>query len=96
MTTPIRPHPGPSGLRYLVALLALLLLTGLSLGMHFAHLGAASPVVAFGIAGIKVVIVGLVFMELRESLPATRLISVIAILFVALLSLGILGDVAFR
>jgi caa(3)-type oxidase subunit IV len=53
-------------------------------------------VVAFGIAGIKVIIVALIFMELRESLPATRLISVIAVLFVALLVLGVLGDVAFR
>ena len=48
------------------------------------------------IAGIKVVIVGLIFMELLVSLAATRMIAIVTILYVALLCFGIIGDVAFR
>jgi caa(3)-type oxidase subunit IV len=86
-----------SSAKYVAALVALLALTALSFGLgRFARLGAAGPFIAFSIAGIKVIIVGLIFMELRDSLPATRLVAVVTVLFVALLCLGILADVAFR
>ncbi len=86
-----------SGAQYWFALLALLVLTVTSLGLHFANWGGGlGTFVALLIAAIKVTIVAVVFMELRESLPATRLIAVITILFVALLCLGIVGDVAYR
>ena len=65
-----RTH-GSSGTKYILALLGLLMLTGLSF-------------------------VGVVFMELRESLAATRMIALVSVAFVALLCLGIAGDVAFR
>jgi caa(3)-type oxidase subunit IV len=86
---PDRPEPA-SGRPYVHALLGLLALTAGSFGLHF---GAA---VALAIAGAKVAIVGLVFMELRESLAATRTIALVSLGFVALLCLGIVGDVAFR
>jgi hypothetical protein len=35
-------------------------------------------------------------MDLRSSLPATRMVAVLAVLFLALLCLGVAGDVAFR
>lgn len=88
-------HPR-SGARFVVALVALMALTLLSFGMHYIRLGTLGTVIALTIAGIKVVVVGLIFMELRESLAATRLIPVVTILFVILLCLGIVGDVAFR
>ncbi len=94
MTSP--PHHPGSGARFAVALAVLLALTGLSYGLHLVPLGAAGPVLAFGIAGIKVLIVALVFMELRESLPVTRLVALFSVLFVLLLCLGIAGDVALR
>lgn len=94
--TPSPPHPPGSGARFAVALAVLLALTGVSYGLQFAALGAAGPVITFLIAGIKVLIVALVFMELRDSLPATRLVALFAVLFVALLCLGIAGDVALR
>lgn len=85
-----------TGARYVLALIGLLCLTGLSFALHFVELGAAGTLVALLIAGCKVVIVGLVFMELLESMVATRMVAVICLLFVALLCLGILGDVEFR
>jgi len=88
-------HPA-SGAPYAYALLALLALTGLSFGLHFAELGAAGPAVALAIAAVKVCIVGTVFMELRASLAATRTLAIVATAFVVLLCLGVYGDVGFR
>ncbi len=83
-------------LTYVLALIALLVLTAASFGLSRVSLGAAGTPIALAIAGVKVAIVGLVFMELLGSLAATRTIAVITILFIALLCLGILGDTAFR
>lgn len=92
-----RSHHAESGAKYVIALVALLALTALSFGLHFASLGGAvGTTVALTIAGVKVGIVALVFMELRASLPATRLIAAVSLAFVALLCLGIIGDVAMR
>ena len=88
-------HVG-SGMKYVAALVALLLLTVLTFGLHFVSLGAAGPVVALAIAGTKVSIVALIFMELRESLAATRMVAIVSIAFVALLCFGIIGDIAWR
>lgn len=85
-----------SGAPYVAALVGLLCLTGLSFGLHFAALGAAGTAVALSIAAVKVLIVALVFMELRESMTTTRLVAAVAVVFVALLCLGVVGDVAFR
>jgi caa(3)-type oxidase subunit IV len=89
-------HGGAGGGRYLVALAVLLALTGLSFGLASAGLGAAGPAVAFGIAGIKVVVVAVVFMHLREAAFATRMVGVVIALFIAFLCLGVVADVAFR
>lgn len=92
----LREHPS-SGLKYVVALIALLVLTALTFGLHFAPLGGTlGSVATFSIASIKVAIVGLIFMELRESMAATRLIAAVSVVFVVLLCLGIIGDVVFR
>jgi len=88
-------HPS-SAAKYVFALVALIVLTLLSLVLHYAGLGAAGTPIALSIAGIKVVIVGLIFMELLVSLAATRMIAIVTILYVALLCFGIIGDVAFR
>jgi hypothetical protein len=81
--------------RHLLALGVLLALQYASLGLH--HLGFDGyAVVALVIAGVMVVISAIVFMDLRSSPPATRLVAVLAVLFVVLLCLGVAGDVAFR
>ena len=90
-----REHPG-SGAKYVIALIALLCLTALSFGLHFVTVGDLGIVIALAIAAIKVAIVALVFMELRESMVATRTVAAVAVVFVVLLCLGIFGDVGFR
>ncbi len=91
-------HRAASPGKWLVyALIGLLLFTALSFGMHFAPLGGTvGAIVALAIAAAKVTIVAIVFMELGESLAATRWVAVITVAFVALLCLGIVGDVAYR
>lgn len=90
-----RSHPS-SGATLVGAVIALLVLTALSFGFHYADLGRWGTVIALSIAAIKVTIVGLVFMELLESLAATRMIAIVVVMWVALLCLGIYLDVAYR
>jgi caa(3)-type oxidase subunit IV len=86
----------PGGRPYVVALVALLALTGLSFGLHFAGLGALGPAAALGIAAAKVLVVATVFMHLRHAHTATRLVGLVTALYVAILCLGILADVGLR
>jgi cytochrome c oxidase subunit 4 len=88
-------HTG-TGVPFVLALIGLLALTALSFGLHYVPLGAAGAAIAFSIATAKIAIVGVVFMELRESMAATRMIALVSVAFVVLLCLGIAGDVAFR
>ena len=81
--------------KQLLALGVVLVLQYLNLGLHFLGFDGY-PVVALVIAGIMVVISATVFMDLRSSLPATRLVAVLAVLFLVLLCLGVAGDVSFR
>jgi len=93
----LTPPEETSGRRYVLALIALLLLTALTFGLHFAPLGGTLGVsVAMLIAAVKVGIVAAVFMELRDAFAATRLVAAVSVAFVALLCLGIVGDVALR
>jgi caa(3)-type oxidase subunit IV len=90
-----RESPG-SGVKLVLALVILLVLTALTFGLHFITSGRLGLVVALAIAAAKVAVVGLVFMELRGSSVATRAVVAIAIGFVVLLCLGIFADVGFR
>jgi hypothetical protein len=92
-----RPHDSPVGAasKPLLALGAVLVLQYLSLGLHLVGFDGY-PVVALVIAGIMVVISASVFMDLRWSLAPTRLVAVIAVLYLGLLCLGVAGDVGFR
>lgn len=81
--------------RQRLALGVVLVLQYLSLGLHYVGF-AGYPVVALTIAGVMVAISASVFMDLRSSLPATRLVAVLAVLYLALLCLGVAGDVSFR
>jgi caa(3)-type oxidase subunit IV len=94
---PHEGHEAASGRPYVLALVGLLVLTALTFGMHFAPLGGTlGLVVAMTIATIKVGIVAMIFMELRESFAGTRLVAVVGVAFLALICLGVVGDVAFR
>lgn len=86
-----------SGRSLVLALVSLLVLTGLTFGLHFAPLGGPLGIaVALVIAAVKVSIVGAIFMELRGSAGALRVVIAVSIGFVALLCLGVIGDIALR
>ena len=91
---PLALPPDDAG-KHRLALGVVLVLQYLNLGLHFLSFDGY-PVVALVIAGIMVVISASVFMDLRWSLPATRLVAALAVLYLALLCLGVAGDVALR
>ena len=82
--------------RYVMGFLALLLLTGLTFALANVELGAWSLVVALTIATTKGSIVALFFMHLWDHEGTSRLVLVIAVLFVAILSTMIVADVLTR
>ena len=88
-------RPPDAAAKQLLALGVVLVLQYISLGLHLLGFDGY-PIVALVIAGIMVVISASVFMDLRWSLPATRLVVVLAVLYLGLLCLGVAGDVAFR
>jgi cytochrome c oxidase subunit 4 len=76
---------------------SLLVLTGLSLGASYLHLpGVLGVVVALGIAAVKVTLVVLFFMELRDHRGGARLVALTGPAFVATLILLMLAEVWAR
>lgn len=87
-------HPGAS--RYFLGFAALVLLTGLTFALSTVDLGAWSLVVALAIAITKASIIALFFMHLVDHQGASRLVLVIAVLFVAILSSLVVADALTR
>jgi cytochrome c oxidase subunit IV len=81
---------------YVWAWLALVALTGLSLGASRLHLGSGAAFVALAIAGVKASVVGLVFMRLYRAPFTLRFVAALNIVWVVLLCAGIAADVAAR
>lgn len=84
------------GLPYVLAWLALAVLTAGSYGLAQLHLGAFAPVLALAIAGVKAGIVLLVFMHLSHARLSIALVGLINLLWITLLCLGVAADVLFR
>ncbi|MCA9560372.1 MAG: cytochrome C oxidase subunit IV family protein [Myxococcales bacterium] len=78
------------------AFVALLTLTGLSLGASYVPLGAWGMAVALGFAAIKVSVVAVVFMHLARSPRAEALFALGAVVVVAILVLLAAADVMTR
>jgi cytochrome c oxidase subunit 4 len=86
--------PTSRGGRYVVAWIALLVLTGLSYGADQLHLGSLTTAIALGVALVKASIVFIVFMHLdREPFPI-RFVAGLNVAWVLMLCLGIAADVA--
>lgn len=77
----------------LLVWLALLVLTGLNLGL--ARLGF-NPVAGLVIAGIQAILIATFLMRLRLSPPLTQIVGVAALVWLAILLLGTLDDVLTR
>ena len=88
------PEPASRGGRYVIAWVALLVLTGLSYGADQLHLGSLTTVIALGVALVKASVVFIVFMHLdREPFPI-RFVAALNVAWVLMLCLGIAADVA--
>lgn len=79
-----------------VTTLVLLVLTGVNIGIGFVDLGGLNGAVSLGIAAVEAVIMVLVFMQLRWSPAMTRVASVAALFWLAILMTGVLDDVLTR
>lgn len=87
---------GTSLKSYIAIFLALLALTGLTVGVAFVDLGAASPLVAVGIAGVKATLVMVYFMHLRHESKLVGLWAVSGFVFLAIMIALTVGEVAGR
>jgi cytochrome c oxidase subunit 4 len=81
---------------YVVVWIALLVCTALTYLTGTQHIGKWALPLALTIATFKAALVAVIFMHLRESSGATRLVFVTALIFVALLLTFTLADVATR
>lgn len=85
-----------SAIPYFVVWIALLFFTALTYVTGTMHLGRWALLLALAIAVTKSTLVALIFMHLRESSGATRLVFGTALVFVAVLIFFTVADVATR
>ena len=88
-------HPH-SAVPYVLVWIALLIFTFITYATGKQHLGSWALPIALAIACTKSALVALIFMHLRESSGATRLVFATALIFVGLLLFFSLADVATR
>src|SRR3954453_15356094 len=81
---------------YVLTALALLVLTGLTIGVAFLPLGAWSTPIALAIAATKACLIGLIFMHLRFATPTVRLTALVGLVWLAIMMAGTLDDVLTR
>lgn len=91
--TPSPPGSRPRETTIVVGLIALYLLAGTS---WVASALGAGTVISLLIAAVMAFVIGMAWMELRGEDAIERVVAIVAVLFVVLLSVGVLGDVAFR
>ena len=89
-------HRAHSAIPYLVVWVLLLILTAATYLTGTMHLGKWAIFIALGIAATKSALVAIIFMHLSESGAATRLVFVTSLVFVALLLILTVSDVATR
>jgi cytochrome c oxidase subunit 4 len=87
-------NPKAEAATYLKTLIALLILTGITVGASYIHFGsgAANVVVALTIATIKATLVALFFMHLLHDKPVNALIAVAGFIFLGLFLMFTLLD----
>jgi cytochrome c oxidase subunit 4 len=82
--------------RYYVVWAILLVFTGLTVLTGRQDLGAWNIFIAMFIASIKASLVVLFFMHMSEAAGANRLVFVMSLVFVAVLMMGVFGDLWTR
>ncbi len=86
----------PAYLTYIIVWIALLILTGITLGVSYLKLGAGNVAVALLIASVKAALVALYFMQLRHENRLVWAFALFPLLFLALIIGGTLADSLFR
>ena len=81
---------------HVVTLVALLLLTAITVGASYIQFGAANVVIALTIATMKASIVALFFMHLRHDKPINGIIAVTGFLFLGIFLMFDFIDVGTR
>lgn len=89
-------HHAHSAIPYVVVWILLLVLTAATYVTGTMHLGKWAIFIALAIATTKSSLVAVIFMHLRESGAATRLVFITSLVFVALLLILTVSDVATR
>jgi cytochrome c oxidase subunit 4 len=89
------PHVVPARV-YVGIFVALLFLTGLTTAVAFVDLGALNTVVALAIAVVKMLLVILFFMHVRNSSGLTRIVILAGFFWLAILLTLTLSDVWTR
>lgn len=81
---------------YMVVGVLLLILTGVTLGVSYIHLGILNVAVALLIASVKAALVALYFMHLRRENRLVLAFAIVPLFFLALIIFGTLADTLFR
>jgi len=87
-------HGGP--LIYTANLVALLILTGITVGASYINFGSANVVIALAIATLKAILVALFFMHLVWDKPVNAIIAVAGFLFLGIFLMFDFIDVGTR
>jgi len=92
-------HAHSSGARvYVLTLVALLILTGITVGASYINFGSASAniIIAIAIATVKVSLVALFFMHLRHDNPLNAIIFISSLIFLGIFLAFPLIDIQSR
>ncbi len=81
---------------YIIVWLALLIMTGVTLGVSYLNLGMGNVAVALLIASVKAALVALYFMHLRFENRLVWAFAVVPLFFLALIIVGTLTDTLYR
>ena len=88
--------PQAEARKYLITLVALLILTAITVGASYINFGSGNIVIALTIATIKATIVALIFMHLLHDKPVNAVIAVAGFLFLGIFLMFDFIDVSSR
>ena len=89
-------NPKVETAKYLATLVALLILTAITVGASYINFGSGNIVIALSIATVKAIIVALIFMHLLHDKPVNAVIAVAGFLFLGIFLMFDFIDVTTR
>ncbi|HEY6072427.1 MAG TPA: cytochrome C oxidase subunit IV family protein [Anaerolineales bacterium] len=81
---------------YIAVFIALMVMTGITVGVSYINLGLWNVAVALIIASLKASLVALYFMHLKREGPLVWVFALFPVLFLVLIMAGTLSDTLFR